>query len=194
VKLRLGALARVKPEDVPDAVAHAIEHVDASIRAMRSLITDMRPASLDHLGVGPALEALAERWSMQTGIDTNLDVDLRFETGDEPTRLTPLIETTIYRVVQEALTNVAKHAGAQRVSVTVVERDGAVEIAVTDDGSGFSGEGPTDGLGLIGLRERARLAGGRHDIESRPGEGTTVHAWIPASRLDPAPAAQAGSN
>jgi len=178
---------------VPDAVAQAIEHVDASIRAMRSLITDMRPASLDQLGVGPALEALAERWSTLTGIDTNLDVDLRFETGDEPTRLTPLIETTIYRVVQEALTNVAKHAGAQRVSVTVVERDGAVEIAVTDDGSGFSGEGPTDGLGLIGLRERARLAGGRHDIESRPGEGTTVHAWIPASRLDPAPAAQAGS-
>jgi len=178
---------------VPDAVAQAIEHVDASIRAIRSLITDMRPASLDQLGVGPALEALAERWSTLTGIDTNLDVDLRFDTGDEPTRLTPLIGTTIYRVVQEALTNVAKHAGAQRVSVTVVERDGAVEIAVTDDGSGFSGEGPTDGLGLIGLRERARLAGGRHDIESRPGEGTTVHAWIPASRLDPAPAAQAGS-
>jgi len=193
LKLRLGALARVKPADVPDAVAQAIEHVDASIRAIRSLITDMRPASLDQLGVGPALEALAERWSTLTGIDTNLDVDLRFDTGDEPTRLTPLIETTIYRVVQEALTNVAKHAGAQRVSVTVVERDGAVEIAVTDDGSGFSGEGPTDGLGLIGLRERARLAGGRHDIESRPGEGTTVHAWIPASRLDPAPAAQAGS-
>src|SRR4029077_3649550 len=124
------------------------------------------------------------RWATLTRIDINLDVDLRFETGDEPTRLTALLETTIYRVVQEALTNVAKHAGAQRVSVTVVERDGAVEIAVTDDGSGFSGEEPTDGFGLIGIRERVRLAGGRHDIESSPGEGTTVHAWIPAAMLD----------
>ncbi len=193
VKLRLGALARVKPEDLPDAVAQAVEHVDASIQAMRSLITDMRPASLDQLGVAPALEALTERWSALSGIDTNLDVDLRSETGDESTRLTALIETTIYRVVQEALTNVAKHAGAQRVSVTVVERDGAVEIAVTDNGSGFSGGEPTDGFGLIGMRERVRLVGGRHDIESSPGEGTTVHAWIPASRLDPAPAARAGS-
>ena len=193
VKLRLGALARVKPQDMPDAVAQAIEHVDASIQAMRNLITDMRPASLDQLGVGPALDALAERWATLTGIDINLDLDLPFQTADEPTRLTTLIETTIYRVIQEALTNVAKHAGAQRVSVTVVDRDGAIEIAVTDDGSGFSGEEPTDGFGLIGMRERIRLAGGRHDIESSPGKGTTVHAWIPASRLNPTPAARAGS-
>ncbi len=193
VKLRLGALVRVKPEDLPEAVAQAVEHVDASIQAMRSLITDMRPASLDQLGIGPALEALAERWSALSGIDARLDVDLGFETGQETTRLAPLIETTIYRVVQEALTNVAKHAGAQRVSVTVVERDGAVEIAVTDDGRGFSGEEPSDGFGLIGMRERTRLAGGRHDVESSPGEGTTVHASIPATRADPAPAAHARS-
>ena len=194
VKLRLGALARVKPEDLPEAVAQAIEHVDASIQAMRSLITDMRPASLDQLGIGPALEALAERWSALSGIDARLDVDLRFEAGQETTRLAPLIETTIYRVVQEALTNVAKHAGAQRVSVTVVERDGAVEIAVTDDGRGFSGDEPSDGFGLIGMRERTRLAGGRHDVESSPGAGTTVHALIPATRADPAAAAHARSS
>ena len=90
------------------------------------------------------------------------------------------------------MTNVAKHAGAQRVSVAVVDRDGAVEIAVTDDGSGLSGQEPTGGFGLIGMRERVRLAGERHDIESSPGEGTAVHAWTPASRLDPAPAARAG--
>ena len=107
---------------------------------MRSLITDMRPASLDQLGVAPALEALAERWSAPVRDRRRLDVDLRFESGRRRARLAALIETTIYRVVQEALTNVAKHAGAQRVSVTVVERDGAVEIAVTDDGRGFSGE------------------------------------------------------
>jgi len=184
VKLRLGALARVEPDDLPAAVAEALQHVDASIQAMRSLITDMRPASLDQLGVGPALEALAERWSAVSGIDVNLDIDLRFDAGHDTTRLAPLIETTIYRVVQEALTNVAKHAGAQRVSVTVAERDTTVEIAVTDDGRGFSGGDPTGGFGLIGMRERIRLAGGRHDIESGPGQGTTVHAWIPATRAD----------
>ena len=193
VKLRLGALVRTKPEEIPAAVAQAIEHVDASIQAMRSLITDMRPASLDQLGVAPALEALAERWSALSGIDVALDVDLPFESGNETARLTAPIETTIYRVVQEALTNVAKHAGAQRVSVTVVERDGAVEIAVTDDGRGFSGDEPSDGFGLIGMRERIRLVGGRHEIESEPGQGTTVHAWIPATRADPAPAAHARS-
>jgi len=184
VKLRLGALARVEPDDLPAAVAEALQHVDASIQAMRSLITDMRPASLDQLGVGPALEALAERWSAVSGIDVDLDIDLRFDAGHDTTRLAPLIETTIYRVVQEALTNVAKHAGAQRVSVTVAERDTTVEIAVTDDGRGFSDGDPTGGFGLIGMRERIRLAGGRHDIESGPGQGTTVHAWIPATRAD----------
>jgi signal transduction histidine kinase len=182
VKLRLGALARTKPDDLPAAVAQAIEHVDASIQAMRNLITDMRPASLDQLGVEPALEALVERWSALSAIRTDLYVDLRLAGGDEQTRLAPSVETTVYRVVQEALTNVAKHAEATRVTITVVERDGAVEIAVTDNGRGFKANGATDGFGLIGIRERVRLAGGRHEIESQPGQGTTVHAWLPAVR------------
>jgi len=194
IKLRLGALLRTKPEDVPAAVAQAIEHVDASIRAMRSLITDMRPASLDQLGVAPALEALAERWTALSGTDADLNVDLQFESGEETTRLSTPIETTIYRVVQEALTNVAKHAGAQRVSVTIVERDGAIEIAVTDDGRGFSGSEPSDGFGLIGMRERIRLVGGRYELESEPGQGTTVHAWIPVTRTESAPTAYVRSS
>jgi signal transduction histidine kinase len=186
VKLRLGALARTKAEDLPAAITQAIEHVDASIRAMRSLITDMRPASLDQLGVAPALDALVERWSSLSGVRTDLHVDMRFEAGDETTRLAPAVETTVYRVVQEALTNVGKHAEASRVTVTVVERDGAIEIAVTDDGRGFADLGTSEGFGLIGIRERVRLAGGHHDIESEPGRGTTVHAWIPAARVEAA--------
>jgi two-component system, NarL family, sensor histidine kinase DevS len=184
VKLRLGALARTKPEDLAEAVAQAVDHVDQSIKAMRSLITDMRPASLDQLGVAPALEALVERAAGLSGVRIDLHADMRFEAGDEPERLAPAVETTIYRVVQEALTNVAKHAAATRVTVTVVERDGAVEIAVTDDGRGFAGEEPGEGFGLIGMRERVRLAGGRHDIETALGLGTTVHAWIPAARSE----------
>jgi signal transduction histidine kinase len=182
VKLRLGALARTKPEDLPTAIAQAVEHVDASIQAMRSLITDMRPASLDQLGVGPALETLVERASALSGVATTLHVDLRNEAGDEATRLAPEIETTVYRLVQEALTNVAKHAEATNATVTVVERDGVVEIAVTDDGRGFSDGEATEGFGLIGVGERVRVVGGRHDIESSRGHGTTVHAWIPATR------------
>jgi signal transduction histidine kinase len=182
VKLRLGALARTRPEDLAEAVAQAVDHVDHSIQAMRSLITDMRPASLDQLGVAPALEALVERSAALSGARIDLHADLRFDAGDETERLAPEVETTIYRVVQEALTNVAKHADATRVTVTVVERDGAVEIAVTDDGRGFAEERSGEGFGLIGMRERVRLAGGRHDVETAPGRGTTVHAWIPAAR------------
>jgi signal transduction histidine kinase len=184
VKLRLGALARTKPDDLPQAVAQAIEHVDASIQAMRSLITDMRPASLDQLGIGPALDALIERSTSLSGIAIELDCDLRFESGEEPERLAPAVETTMYRVVQEALTNVAKHAAATRATVTVVERNAAIEISVTDDGRGFSEQKVTEGFGLIGMRERVRLAGGRHDVETELGEGTTVHAWIPALRTE----------
>jgi signal transduction histidine kinase len=182
VKLRLGALARTKPEELAEAVAQAVDHVDQSIQAMRSLITDMRPASLDQLGVAPALEALVERSASLAGARIDLHTDLRSGAGGERERLAPAVETTVYRVVQEALTNVAKHADATRVTVTVVERDGGVEIAVTDDGRGFAGEESGQGFGLIGMRERVRLAGGRHDIETAPGRGTTVHAWIPAVR------------
>jgi len=184
VKLRLGALAHTPPEDIPAAIAQAVQHVDASIQAMRSLITDMRPAALDQLGVAPALETLVERAAATSGLHIDLHTDLRFEAGDEEQRLAPAVETTVYRVVQEALTNVAKHADASRATVTVVDRDGAIDIAVTDDGRGFREEDATEGFGLIGIRERVRLAGGRHDIESAPARGTTVHASIPASRRD----------
>jgi signal transduction histidine kinase len=184
VRLRLGALAYTPPADIAAAVARAVEHVDASIHAMRSLITDMRPAALDQLGVAPALETLVERVAATSGLDVELHADLRFEAGDEEQRLAPVVETTVYRVVQEALTNVAKHADASRATVTVVDRDGTIEIAVTDDGRGFREGDATDGFGLIGMGERVRLAGGRHDIESAPGQGTTVHASIPAARRD----------
>jgi signal transduction histidine kinase len=190
VKLRLGALARTPPEQIAAAIAQAIEHVDASITAMRALITDMRPASLDQLGVGPALEALVERASVLSDVETELRMDLRHEAGDEVTRLAPTIETTVYRVTQEALTNVAKHAGATRVTVTVAEHDGTVDITIADDGRGFS-DGESSGFGLIGMRERVRLVGGRLEIESAAGHGTTVRAWLPATRADGAMQAQA---
>jgi signal transduction histidine kinase len=191
VKLRLGALARAEPHQLEAAVAGAIEQVDTSIQAMRSLITDMRPASLDQLGVEPALEALVERSAALSGLEVELATNLRFEAGDQAHRLAPAIETTVYRVVQEALTNVVKHAEATRVRVQVAERDGTVEVVVSDDGRGFTADGTTEGFGLIGMRERIRLAGGQHDMRSEPGRGTTVRALIPATRVEGTGPAQA---
>jgi signal transduction histidine kinase len=183
IKLRLGALARAGPDELESALARAVEHVDASIEAMRGLITDMRPASLDHLGVYPALEALVERSRALSGLDIQLQTDVGSESGERPRRLAPDVETTVYRVVQEALTNVVKHAGATSVEVQVAEHAEKIEIVVSDDGRGFTVEGTTHGFGLIGMRERIRLAGGLHDIRSVPGQGTTVRAVIPANRV-----------
>jgi signal transduction histidine kinase len=183
IKLHLGALERAKPDDIPVAVARAIQHVDASIKAMRGLITDMRPAALDQLGVEPALEALVERSSALSGVDIRLESSLGCEAGEEATRLAPAIETTAYRVVQEALNNVVKHAGATSATVCVTERNGTLEVEVSDDGRGFTLDETPDGFGLIGMRERVRLAGGRHTFESKPGHGTTIRAVLPATRL-----------
>jgi signal transduction histidine kinase len=193
IKLRLSALARAEPAELDAAVAQAIEHVDASIRAMRGLITDMRPAALDQLGVKPALEALIERSEVPAGPEIRLRTDLRSESGDQPGRLAPAIETTVYRVVQQALANVVKHADATTVEIEVSEDDGVVKIVVADDGRGFAPDDPTDGFGLIGMRERIRLVGGRHEVDSTPGQGTIVRASIPTTPIDDGRAARAGS-
>jgi signal transduction histidine kinase len=183
LKLRLGALGHAEPGELATAVADAVGHVDASIRAMRGLITDMRPASLDQLGVEPALEALVARSEGLSGLQIRLRTELR----GEP-RLKPAIETTVYRVVQEALTNVAKHAEASTVDVAVIEDDATITVRVADDGGGFSPGEETAGFGLIGMRERLRLAGGRLEVRSDAGRGTTIHASIPVTR----PAADTG--
>jgi two-component system, NarL family, sensor histidine kinase DevS len=125
-----------------------------------------------------------ERSAALSAPEIDLRVDLAADPVDQRDRLAPAIETTVYRVVQEALTNVAKHSGAAHATVSVVERDGRIEVTVADDGRGFSGEDGTAGFGLIGMRERIRLAGGRHEIDTAPGRGTTVRAWLPAGRDD----------
>ena len=145
---------------------------------MRHLITELRPASLDELGVKPALEALVER----VATVNDLEIDLKYESGNEPTRHANVVETTIYRLVQEALTNAVKHADARRLEVSVIERGAVVEIRVSDDGVGFDPEAHAEGFGLIGMRERVLLAQGTLAIESKPGRGTTLRFRIPVAR------------
>ena len=166
-----------RPEAIEDAVARALDQIGTSITALQSLITELRPASLDELGVQPALEALLRRASARFGlsIDANFDLDRR------GTRLEGEVESTVYRLVQEAINNVVKHADAESVYVEVVEDEGRVRVTVRDDGDGFdTGKGST-GFGLIGMRERVELVDGRLFIESTPGRGTVVRAELPAT-------------
>ena len=96
----------------------------------------------------------------------------------------------MYRLVQEALTNVVKHAGASRVTVALIEDDATVELSVTDDGAGFQTDAASVGFGLIGMRERVALLGGELDFESQPGAGTTVAARIPVQRRPAEPSSR----
>jgi len=117
-----------------------------------------------------------------TGLDVDLHADLAYEHERAPTRLTAELEAAVYRIVQEALTNATKHGGATRASVEILEDDRCVRIVVRDDGAGFEPGARTDGFGLLGMRERVELLDGTLDVESAPGEGTTVAAVLPVHR------------
>jgi signal transduction histidine kinase len=169
--------------DLEASVQQALAFIEDQIAALRALISDLRPAVLDDLGIQPALEALVERGAAPPDAAVDLEVDLAYGRDEAATRLIPDIENAIYRLVQEALTNVVKHSGADQVSIAVRESNGTVSVDVGDNGSGFDLTGATDGFGLVGMRERAELAGGRLAIASKRGEGTTVSAVLPATHV-----------
>ena len=171
--------------DSDDLLDQAIMQVDATIAEMRRLIADLRPPTLDDLGLAAALEGLADRLAAAEVLDVELELDLGYEAGRQPTRLLSPIEDATYRLVQEALNNAARHAGAKRASVSVVEVGGEVRIQVEDLGKGFDLQERTDGFGLLGMRERVGLAGGSLDLRSAPGEGTKVAASLPARHREP---------
>ena len=177
-----GARRSGDPERMAMAIESALEQLTIGISDLRSLITELRPAALDELGTKPALEALATRVSRQTGLMIELDIDLAYEGGTAGERHTPEIEATVYRLVQEALNNVVKHARAHAVTVRVTDLDEQLEVLVYDDGDGFDADQHSSGFGLLGMRERLVLVNGRLDVDSAPGEGTTVRAEIPLRR------------
>jgi signal transduction histidine kinase len=185
LKVLLSAARRSDdPERLDGAVEQAIALIGHGIANLRALITDLRPAALDSLGPEPALRALASRVELQAGLSIELDVRLAYEQGRTDRRHVADIEAAIYRLVQEALTNVAKHAHATAVWIEVADSDddSYVEIEVRDDGRGFDPKGATDGFGLLGMRERIGLVQGKLDVRSAPGEGSTVRARIPTQR------------
>jgi signal transduction histidine kinase len=182
LRLSLAAIGKADPEQVERLVERAGAEVEEEIVKLRSLITDVRPAALDQLGAGPALEALAERMRLR-GLEVELKLDLAFESGRAETRHDSELETALYRIVQEAINNAHNHGGAGRVVVEVSEDERVVRISIGDDGSGFDTAVRSDGFGLRGMRERAELLDGSFAVESVPGTGTTVRAELPNRHL-----------
>ena len=163
-------------EAAREAAAALREQIVDTLQNVRRLAVELRPSALDDFGLAPALERLAESFGEQSGIAVDV------QTGLDSGRLPEEIETALYRIVQEALTNVAKHAGASRVSIVVTRRDNAVTAVIEDDGRGFGAGGQSGGgLGLVGMKERVGLLGGRLAIESTEGAGTTVVAEVPVA-------------
>ena len=173
------ALRRGPEGDVADLLREGVGQVEREIENLRAIITELRPAALDELGLVPAIEALVARVSTVQGLTIECALDL----PRDERRLPQELETTVYRVVQEALTNIAKHADAELVRVTISSAGGRIEIDVADDGRGFDVVGATSGFGLAGMRERVTLSGGRLEITPAP-SGTTVRAVIPLPEGD----------
>ena len=167
-------LKQLEGKEAPEAVAALRELVVATLKDVRRLAVELRPKVLDDFGLLPALERLTEGFAEQTGIVVDL------EAGTLGERLPLEVETAIYRIVQEALTNVVKHARAQRVSVLVTRVDGRIRAVIEDDGGGFDPAQRGDGIGLVGMRERIALLDGTLTVESGATSGTTIAAEVPA--------------
>jgi signal transduction histidine kinase len=177
--LNSAALRSDDDSELRGALEQGIDLVDQEIEGLSALIAELRPAALDEIGLMPALRTLAERRSRDSAVEIDVLVRLGADGDGGTGRLPPEIESTVYRLVQEALNNVVKHARARRAEAVVEQRDATVEIAIRDDGAGFDPSARTRGFGLVGMRERVELAGGELALDSGPGRGTTVRARIP---------------
>ena len=168
------------PAALGGAADLAITQIEQEITNLRAIITELRPAALDELGLQPALEALFDRHRSLN--DLNISANLRLRKGHSGADgLGAELPVTIYRVVQEALSNVAKHARASAIRVSVRTEERSVIAEVSDDGCGFAAESVSGGFGLTGMRERVLTAGGTLAVDSSE-LGTTLTARLPLSR------------
>ncbi|HXP37685.1 MAG TPA: GAF domain-containing sensor histidine kinase [Solirubrobacteraceae bacterium] len=175
------ALRSEEPERREAAMRQGVEQIEHEIANLRAIITELRPAALDELGLGTAIEALLDRHREQSGFALEAELALPDPAIGEQ-RFDPDLETAVYRMVQEALTNVAKHARAEHVRVAVGAADGELRIEVHDDGIGFDPASVDAGFGLAGMQERAALAGGTLSLDSGPA-GTVLTACLPVRRI-----------
>ena len=167
----------VETDEARAAATALRDLVVSTLQDVRRLAVELRPSALDDFGLVPAVERLAATLAEHS----DLAVDVGARLGAQ--RLPPEAETALYRIVQEALTNVVKHASAGRVSITLVRKEGSAVVVVEDDGKGFDpGSARAGALGFVGMRERVELVGGRLTVESAPGSGTTLVAEVPVAR------------
>jgi len=177
ILLRLEALAQDSPQARLEELNELKRLVNQAMDELLNLARQLRPSALDDHGLMPAVETQLKRFSARTGVEVTLNAD------GSPDSLPEDAQTAVYRILQEALANVGRHAGATAVAVDVEADRERLELRVRDDGEGFdpsalargpASDGAGAGLGLSGMAERARLAGGELDVRSAPGGGTTV--------------------
>jgi PAS domain S-box-containing protein len=176
VRLQLEQLAFAAPGDVGDCLTRVYEMLDQLDRRLHFVASELRPAILD-LGIVAALEQFVSEWSATFGVQASFH-----SSGMAARVVDPAVETHLYRIAQEALNNVVKHAAARQVIVVLERRDDTVVLVVEDDGRGFDLETArrrSHGLGLVGMRERAQIVGGGLAVESRPGHGTSIFVHVP---------------
>ena len=181
IKFNLDMIDKNLPEASP-VVTGILEDArslsNQTITAMRQLSMDLRPTMLDELGLIPTLRWYVQNFSKRVGIDAQFRV-IGFEE-----KLPSQIETAFYRIVQEALNNISKHAEASQVEISLEQRDSTIHGSIIDNGKGFDldkalhPESPERGFGMIGMQERISLLGGKIDIQSRPGFGTRIHIEV----------------
>ncbi len=171
-------LAGTAPEAL-ERLAHLVETLNASIALGRSIIEDLRPSTLGNLGLVATLEILAREFAERSGVEV--------ECALAPVTLDATAELVVYRLVQEAITNISKYAKARHVWLTLALRDGRVEVSVRDDGVGFdTAAPPRSAYGLVGMRFRVEAEGGTLNVVSAPGQGTQLTVTLPESARDSA--------
>jgi signal transduction histidine kinase len=174
-------LAGTSPEAL-ERLAHLVGTLNQSIALGRSIIEDLRPSTLGNLGLVPTLEILAREFSELAGVDMHCELT--------PVRLDANAELMVYRLVQEAITNISKYAHARHAWVSLGTRGGQVEVSVRDDGVGFDTSiPPTSAYGLVGMRFRVEAEGGMLTVRSAPGQGTSLRVTLPESAQEREPAA-----
>jgi len=172
--------ARIKPRlvaaapEVQERLAHLVGTLDSSIALGRRIIEDLRPSTLSHLGLVATLEIFAREFSERSGVEVHCTL--------APVKLAATTELVVYRLLQEAVTNITKYAKARNVWVNLAANDGQVEISVRDDGVGFDASArPGSAYGLVGMRFRVEAEGGTMVVVSAPGQGTLIRVTLPRS-------------
>ena len=168
-------LANGAPEAL-ERLAHLIGTLNSGIALKRRIIEDLRPSTLSNLGLVPTLEILAREFAERAGVKVDCAL--------EPVALEETAQLVVYRLVQEAITNISKYARAKRVWLALSARDGQVNVSVRDDGVGFDATArPSSAHGLVGMRYRVEAEGGTLELESAPGQGTEIRVTLPESTL-----------